>query len=126
MFPWFISPWEAARISLEAQCLLAFPFFGFISGQERRKKSASAGARRANQTAAGSLDSQMSAGPMAAGLPKMAPVSQATAKTAPTRQATGGIVESIGIKAPKNTKGGTSRTKQKDRPSRTKHKRRQK
>jgi hypothetical protein len=38
MFGWFISPWEAARLSWEAQRLIAFPFLYFASGQERRRR----------------------------------------------------------------------------------------
>ncbi len=35
MMPWIISPWEAARLALEAQCSMAFHFLRFASGQER-------------------------------------------------------------------------------------------
>jgi len=38
MFAWFISPWEAARLSWEAQRLVAFPFLYFASGQQRRRR----------------------------------------------------------------------------------------
>jgi hypothetical protein len=38
MFAWFISPWEAARLSLEAQRLMVFPFLYFASGQQRRRQ----------------------------------------------------------------------------------------
>ena len=40
MFPWFISPWEATRLSLEAQRVIAFHFLHFASGQERRQGQA--------------------------------------------------------------------------------------
>ena len=38
MFAWFIFPWEAARLSWEAQRLIAFPFLYFASGQQRRRR----------------------------------------------------------------------------------------
>ena len=38
MFAWFISPWEAARLSWEAQRLMALPFLYFASGQQRRRQ----------------------------------------------------------------------------------------
>jgi hypothetical protein len=34
---WFISPWEAARFSLEAQRQIALLFFPFASRQEQRR-----------------------------------------------------------------------------------------
>ena len=36
MTPWFISPWEAARLSLEAQRQVALLFFPYASRQERQ------------------------------------------------------------------------------------------
>ena len=36
MMSWFISPWEAARLSLEAQRQLALLFFSYASRQERQ------------------------------------------------------------------------------------------
>jgi hypothetical protein len=38
MFSWFISPWEAARLSLEAQRLMTLRFLRFVSGPERQRK----------------------------------------------------------------------------------------
>jgi hypothetical protein len=35
MISWFISPWEAVRLSLEVQRVMAFHFLRFASGQER-------------------------------------------------------------------------------------------
>ena len=35
MMSWFISPWEAARLSLEAQRAIAFHFLRFAFGQDR-------------------------------------------------------------------------------------------
>jgi hypothetical protein len=35
MMSWIISPWEAARLALEAQRSMAFHFLRFASGQER-------------------------------------------------------------------------------------------
>jgi hypothetical protein len=37
MSSWFISPWEAARFSLEAQRQIALLFFPLASRQERRR-----------------------------------------------------------------------------------------
>jgi hypothetical protein len=38
MVSWFISPWEAARFSMEAQRLIALQFFGFAFPQAQPKK----------------------------------------------------------------------------------------
>jgi hypothetical protein len=38
MFLWFISPWEAARLSLETQRVMAFQFLGLASGQGRQPR----------------------------------------------------------------------------------------
>jgi hypothetical protein len=43
MMSWFISPWEAARLSLEAQRVMAFHFLRFASGQERPIQEVCAG-----------------------------------------------------------------------------------
>jgi hypothetical protein len=102
-----ISPWGAARVSLEVQRLLAFPFLGFTLGQERQKEGRSARALRVDQTVVGSLEPEMSARSMATGV----------LKTGPTRKATGVIAQPIGVKArsPKNVKEKTSRRKHKGR-----------
>ena len=107
MFPWFISPWEAARVSLEAQRLLAFPFLGFTLGQGRRRKSRPTEAHLADQTVVGSLEPEMSATSVETGL----------SKTRPTRKATGAIAQPIGVKARsrKNVKDKTSRRKHRGR-----------
>jgi hypothetical protein len=107
MFPWFISPWEAARVSLEAQRLLAFPFLGFTLGQGRRRKSRPTEVHLADQTVVGSLEPEMSATSVETGL----------SKTRPTRKATGAIAQPIGVKtrSPKNVKNKTSRRKHKGR-----------
>ena len=104
MFPWFISPWEAARVSLEAQRLLAFPFLGFTLGQGRRRKGRPIEAHLVDQSVVGSLEPEMSATSVATGL----------SKTRPTRKATGAIAQPIGVKA-------RSRKNVKDRTARRKH-----
>jgi hypothetical protein len=38
MVSWFISPWEVARFSMEAQRLIALQFFGFAFPQAQPKK----------------------------------------------------------------------------------------
>jgi hypothetical protein len=40
MSPWFISPWEAVRVSLEAQRLIVLQFFPFAPRQEQRRQEA--------------------------------------------------------------------------------------
>jgi hypothetical protein len=105
MLPWFISPWEAARVSLEVQRFLALPFLGFTLGQERQKEGRSARAHGVDQTV-GSLEPEMSARSMATGIPK----------TGPTRKATGVIARPIGkARSPKNVKEKTSRRNHKGR-----------
>jgi hypothetical protein len=107
MFPWFISPWEAARVSLEAQRLLAFPFLGFTLGQGRRRKGRPTEAHLVDQSVVGSLEPEMSATSVATGL----------SKTRPTRKATGAIAQPIGVKARsrKNVKDKTARRKHRGR-----------
>jgi hypothetical protein len=46
--PWFISPWQAARISLEAQRGLAFSFLRMVSGDIESRASTP---RRIDQSA---------------------------------------------------------------------------
>ena len=107
MFPWFISPWGAARVSLEAQRLLVFPFLAFTLGQERRKEGGSTEVHRVDQTVVGSLEPETSARSMATELPKTGPIPKTTRV----------IAQPIGVKArsPKNAKDTTSRRKHKGR-----------
>ena len=55
MFPWFISPREAARFSIEAQRLIAFQFFSFAfspTRPKRRRKGLSSDQGAPNKAAA--------------------------------------------------------------------------
>jgi hypothetical protein len=105
MFPWFISPWEAARVSLEAQRLLAFPFLGFTLDQGRRRKGRPTEADLVDQSLVGSLEPEMSATSEATGL----------SKTRPTRKATGAIAQPVKARSRKHVKDKTARRKHRGR-----------
>jgi hypothetical protein len=47
MSSWFISPWEAARFSLEAQRLIALQFFPFAPRKEQPQQEEASGDKRA-------------------------------------------------------------------------------
>ena len=47
MSSWFISPWEAARFSLEAQCLIALQFFPFAPRKGQPHQEEASGNRKA-------------------------------------------------------------------------------
>ena len=82
MISWFISPWDAARLSLEAQRAMAFQFFRFASGQEQLGQQALSDAekvsvpRQVEQSIVSSAELVIPAGSMAS--PKTVPVRNAT------------------------------------------------
>jgi hypothetical protein len=83
MISWFISPWEAARLSLEAQRVMAFHFFRFACGQEPRQEALSDGEkasvpRQVDPSIVSSADLAMPAGPIGTVRPKTVPVRNAT------------------------------------------------
>jgi hypothetical protein len=47
MVSWFMSPWEAARFTMEAQRLVALQFFGFAFPKQSREEHAFAEQRAA-------------------------------------------------------------------------------
>lgn len=90
MFLWFISPWEAARLSLEAQRMMAFPFLGLPSGRKRQRQK-----DEGKAFVPGSVDASVAAAPVISAGP---PVATARRKTVPTRKATAVIRKRVGIK----------------------------
>jgi hypothetical protein len=80
MFSWFISPWIAARLLLEAQRDMAFNFLRLVSGQPRHQEVPSDGGpapRLVDQRAVASVEPAISARSMATGRPKAAPARRA-------------------------------------------------
>jgi hypothetical protein len=73
MFPWFISPWDVARLSLEAQRAMAFHFLSFAPGQGQRRQEVLSDAGKAP-----SVEPPMPASAMATGRPKTVPSRKAT------------------------------------------------
>jgi hypothetical protein len=94
MFSWYISPWEAARLSLEAQRVMTFHFLRFVSGQERQRHEALSDGEQSlvpgpvNQTVVASAEPATSARSMAT----------RRLKTVPARKAMGVIRAPVGIK----------------------------
>jgi hypothetical protein len=81
MISWFISPWEAARLSLEAQRIMAFHFFRFAFGQEQPRQTdgvTASVARKVDQSNVASMELTRPAGAMANVRPKTVPVRNAT------------------------------------------------
>ena len=72
MIPWFISPWDAARLSLAAQSAVALQFLRVASGQEPRRQEIFHDAGEAP-----SAEPPMRASPMATGRPKTVSVRKA-------------------------------------------------
>src|ERR1700732_5411991 len=54
MSSWFISPWEVARFSLEAQRLIALQFFPFVPRKEQPPQEEASGNRKAVEPGIGS------------------------------------------------------------------------
>ena len=82
MISWFISPWEAARLSLEAQRVMAFHFLRFASGQQRPIQEASVGdealgPRLVDRSVVASVKPAIPVRSMATGVPKTVPVRKA-------------------------------------------------
>jgi hypothetical protein len=113
MFLWLISPWEAARLSLEAQSVMASHFLGLASGQDRR------GQEVVSDAATQPLHPGLTDPNVAAAAPATTAVPMATRrrKAVPVRQATGGTRTSVGIKkrSHKKAKARGSRKKDKSR-----------
>jgi hypothetical protein len=109
MFSWYISPWEAARLSLEAQRVMTFHFLRFVSGQERQRQEVLSDGEQSlvpglvNQTVVASAEPAISAA--------------RRLKTVPVRKAMGVIRAPVGIKdrsrskvkGKRSSKGGKSR-----------------
>jgi hypothetical protein len=49
MFPWFIAPWDAARLSWEAQWRIAFLLLGIDSSQEQPRQKVISERTRSHQ-----------------------------------------------------------------------------
>jgi len=82
MLLWFISPWEAARLSLEAQLAIVLHFLHFASGQERERQEvlSDGGALvpgLVDQSVGASAEPAISARSMATRRPKTVPVRKA-------------------------------------------------
>jgi hypothetical protein len=113
MFLWFISPWEAARLSLEAQRVMAFQFLGFASGQDRQRQEVLSDGGKAlvhdvvDPSVVASVTPAASAGSMAIGRRKAVGVRKAMAV----------VRTPVGIKerSHKKMKGKGSRRKDKSR-----------
>jgi hypothetical protein len=106
MFLWFISPWEAARLSLEAQRMMAFPFLGLPSGKRRQRQEDGGKAF---------LPGPVDASVVAAAAPAISagPVATGRRKTVPARKAMAVIRTRVGIKerSHRKVKGKGSRKK---------------
>jgi hypothetical protein len=80
MSSWFISPWDAARLSLEAQRDMAFYFLRFAPGQRRRQELPSdrrQAPRLVEQSVVASVEPAIPAKSMANGGPKTVPARKA-------------------------------------------------
>src|ERR1700737_5611681 len=104
MSSWFISPWEVARFSLEAQRLIALQFFPFVPRKEQPPQEEEAsGNRKAVEPGLGS----------SADLP-IQPRSRDTvqARTVAARNSTDVIRKAIGIRKTKSSKRKRKNNKQ--------------
>jgi hypothetical protein len=72
MFSWFISPWEAARLTLEAQRVMVLHFLCFASGQEQLRQEVSYDGGKAP-----SAEPPIPARSMATGRPQTVPIRKA-------------------------------------------------
>ena len=110
MFLWFISPWEAARLSLEAQRKMAFHFLGLPFGTDRQRQEDGGKAfvpGPIDPSVVAAASPAISAGPVATG----------RRKTVPARKAMGVIRKRVGIKerSHRKVKGKGSKRKDKSR-----------
>jgi hypothetical protein len=105
MFSWF-SPWQAARLSLEAQRILTFNFLRFVSGQERQRQEVLSDGGQAPRLVDQSVVASMA--------PARPTSSMATGrrKTLPVRKAMGVSRKPI---SPSKVKDKSSRRKAKSR-----------
>jgi hypothetical protein len=116
MFLWFISPWEAARLSLEAQRMMAFPFLGLPSGKRRQRQEDGGKAFLPGPVDAKAfLPGPVDASVVAAAAPAISagPVATGRRKTVPARKAMAVIRTRVGIKerSHRKVKGKGSRKK---------------
>jgi hypothetical protein len=106
MFSWFISPWDAARFSLEAQRDMAFYFLRFAPGQRRRQELPSdrrQAPRLVEQSVVASVEPAIPAKSMANGGPKTVPARKARVVRKPMSVSK--------VKDKKSTRKGKSRGK---------------
>jgi hypothetical protein len=103
MSSWFISPWEAARFSLEAQRFIALQFFPFAPRKEQLHQEEASSDKKAVVLGLGS----------SADLP-MPPRSRETvqARTVAARKAPDLIRKATGIRKIKSRKGKRKNNKQ--------------
>jgi hypothetical protein len=108
MFLWFISPWEAARLALEAQRVMASHFLGLASGQDRQRQEVLSDGGEALATSL--VDPTVVAS--AASATTTVPMTSGRRKAVPVRKASGAIRTSVGIKERphKKVKGRGPRT----------------
>jgi hypothetical protein len=111
MFLWFISPWEAARLSLEAQRVMASHFLGLASFQDRQRQEVLSDGGKA--LAPGLVDPTVVAS--AAPATTAVPMATGRRKAVPVRKATGGVRTSVGMKksSHKSKRPGTRKKRQK-------------
>jgi hypothetical protein len=113
MFLWLISPWEAARLSLEAQRVMASHFLGLASGQDRQRQEVLSDGGEA--LTPGLADPTIVAS--AATATTAVPMTTGRRKAVPVRKARGAIRTSAGTKerSHKKVKGQRTRRKGKSR-----------
>jgi hypothetical protein len=102
MISWFMSPWEAARLSLEAQRVMASHFIRLASGREQPNHDVSVGEPRlVDQSVVASGEPAIRASSRRTGVPK----------TVAARKAMGTVIRKPGASKVKNkrTKKGKNR-----------------
>jgi|SRR5580704_7435344 hypothetical protein len=104
MSSWFISPWEIARFSLEAQRLIALQFFPFAPRKEQPHQEEASGDKKAVAPGLGS----------SANLP-IPPRSRepVQARTVPVRNATEVIRKPAGVRKVKDKRSKRKNTRRK-------------
>jgi hypothetical protein len=112
MFLWFISPWEAARLSLEAQRAMAFHFLDLASGQDRQRQEV--GSSGAEAPVPGLANPRVSSAAPAVSTGSGATVRR---KAVPVRKTMGIIRTPVGMKERsfRKVKGKGSKRKDKSR-----------
>jgi hypothetical protein len=102
MSSWFISPWEIARFSLEAQRLIALQFFPFAPRKEQPHQEEASGDKKAVAPGLGS----------SANLPIPRSREPVQARTVAARNVTDVIRKATGIHKIKSSKGKKKNNKQ--------------